>query len=206
MTDRRRAGYVSFGSAVRSATSFPLSDETVALCLDVGERPGDRLFHRAWTESLAGLSPTERAALAPTTGHVAESVAELLLDELGFQVVGDQSGPGGHGIDLLVLCPGGSRLVAVEVKGTLQARRWPRLHRGSLAQMSPEWLDKADNPGMLEWDLGSEDIYGAVLLISFAQRAFRILFTDDFAHLRPVFDSAALSDLTWLEERDGCPD
>jgi hypothetical protein len=190
----------SFGRTVRSANCFSLDDKLVARCLDLEEKPGDRLFHRAWKESLSGLSRVERAALAPTTGHVAESVAEIVLGKLGYQVIGHQSGPGGHGIDLLVMCPEGSRLVAVEVKGTLQPRRWPRLRRGELAQMSPRWLDKPDNPGMLDWDLTSEDVYGAVLLISFSQRAFRLLFTDDFVRLRPVMDSAALSDLSWLDE------
>jgi hypothetical protein len=199
-------GFVSFAAAVRSAASLALSDETVSSCLNLKERPGDRLFQRAWRESLSALSAAERAALAPTTGHVAESVAELILDEFGFHVVGDQSGPGGHGVDLLVLCPDGARVFAVEVKGTFQPRRWPRLRRGALAQMSSGWLDKADNPGMNDWDLTSADVYGAVLLVSFAQASFRLVLTDDFVHLRPVKESTDLIDLRWLDEPEGGPD
>ncbi|MBE0528832.1 MAG: hypothetical protein IH629_06485 [Thermoleophilia bacterium] len=195
--------FASFSAAVRSAASFAFSDEVVTSCLDLASRPGDRLFHRAWRESLSVLSVAERATLAPTTGHVAESVAELILEELGFQIVGDQSGPGGHGVDLLILCPDGTRILAVEVKGTLQPRRWPRLRRGALAQMSSGWLDKADNPGMTDWGFTSADVYGAVLLISFAQGGFRLLFTSDFEHLRPVTESADLADLKWLDEPDG---
>lgn len=199
----RAEGFASFGAAVRSAASFALCDNTVTSCLDLRKRPGDRLFHRAWRESLSVLSAAERAALAPTTGHVAESVAELILDELGFQVVGDQSGPGGHGVDLLVLRPEGTRLCAVEVKGTFQPRRWPRLRRGTLAQMSSGWLDKADNPAMTDWDLTSADVYGAVLLVSFSQACFRILLTADFVHLRPVTEGTDLIDLGWLDAPEG---
>jgi hypothetical protein len=94
------------------------------------------------------------------TGHVAESVVELLLAEVGYQLLWHFTGPGRHGVDLIVLCPAGERVVAVEVKGTLRPQYWPRLSRRELLQMSGAWVDKADNPGMANWELRSDDVYG----------------------------------------------
>jgi hypothetical protein len=195
--------FLGYGDAVRRAAALPLDRDLVTTCLAPRERPGDALFWSAWEGSLQALSGKERATLAPTTGHLAESVAELILDELGFTVFGDQTGPGGHGVDLLLLDPSGERLFAVEVKGTLQSRRWPRLSRRALAQMSAPWLDKADNPGMSEWGFTSADLYGAVMLISFPQASFKLLFTADFARLRPVTESTDLDDLAWLDDTGG---
>ena len=39
--------------------------------------------------------------------------------------------------------------------------------------MSGAWVDKADNPGMANWELHSEDIYGAMALVNFAAMAYR---------------------------------
>jgi hypothetical protein len=197
------AHFPGFGAAVRSAAAFPLDQGLVTSCLDASKRPNDGLFARALEGSIRVLTAKERAALAPTTGHVAESVAELILGQLGFTVFGDQTGPGGHGVDLLVLDASQSRVFAVEVKGTLQARRWPRLSRGTLAQMTAGWLDNTDNPGMSGWELTSAAIYGAVLLISFPQTSYKLLLTTDFERLWPVLEDTDLADLGWLEEATG---
>lgn len=98
-----------------------------------------------------GTAPTawdrrNENAIAGVTGHVAESVAELLLGEIGWRVLWHFVGPGRHGIDLLFLAPG-DVVVAVKVKGTLVGGRVPGLSRRELAQMSAAWIDKADNPG-----------------------------------------------------------
>ena len=61
--------------------------------------------------------------LAGTTGHIAESVTEVLLDGSGWQVLWHFEGPGRHGADLVFLAPG-DRVVAVEVKGTLVPGRF----------------------------------------------------------------------------------
>jgi hypothetical protein len=74
--------------------------------------------------------------------------------------------------------------------------------------MSGAWVDKADNPGMTNWELHSADVYGAVVLVNFAAMAYRAAFTSDFQHLQPVQDIAQLANLAWLapsgpEQNDG---
>ena len=64
--------------------------------------------------------------------------------------------------------------------------------------MSGAWVDKADNPGMANWELHSADAYGAVVLVNFAAMAYRAAFTSDFQHLQPVQDASQLADLGWL--------
>jgi hypothetical protein len=180
------------------AAALPLASAMVEGCLDL-DQVADRVFARAWRESLTALSPAERrGAPAGVTGHVAESVVELLLADLGYQLLWHFTGPGRHGVDLIVLCPAGERVVAVEVKGTLRPRYWPRLSRRELVQMSGAWVDKVDNPGMANWDLRAEDVYGSVVLVNFAAMAFRAAFTADFQQLQPVRDLEQLGDLRWL--------
>jgi hypothetical protein len=128
------------------------------------------------------------------TGHVAESVVEVLLAVLGYHVRWHFTGPGRHGVDLVVLCPRGERVVVVEVKGSLRAGHWPRLSHRELAQLSAGWLDKLDNPGMANWKL-REDVYGAVMLVNFAAMTYRAAMTRDFVHLHPVVERAQLTDL-----------
>jgi hypothetical protein len=111
------------------------------------------------------------------TGHVAESVVEVLLAVLGYHVLWHFTGPGRHGVDLAVLCPRGERVVVVEAKGSLRAGHWPRLSHRGLAQLSARWLDKLDNPGMANWKLCNEDVYGAVMLVNFAAMAYRAAMT-----------------------------
>ena len=96
------------------AAAFPLASEMVeGMDLD---QVADRVFARAWQGSLA-LPPAERrGALAGVTGHVAESVVEVLLADLGYQLLWHFTGPGRHGVDLIVLCPTAERVIAVEVK------------------------------------------------------------------------------------------
>jgi hypothetical protein len=181
------------------AAVFPLAAEVVHACLDLSQ-PVDRAFARACKASLSALSPAERrGALPGVTGHVAESVVEVLLAGLGYQLLWHFAGPGRHGVDLLVLCPQGERVVAVEVKGTLRQGHWPRMSSRELAQMSAAWVDKRDNPGMANWELGSQDVYGAVVLVNFATMAYRAAFTADFLHLHPVMEQRQLADLEWLD-------
>lgn len=66
--------------------------------------------------------------------------------------------------------------------------------------MSRAWLDKLDNPGMAEWDLRSEDIYGALLCVNLAELCFRVGFTKDFEVFAPVTGLDQLLDLTWLAD------
>jgi hypothetical protein len=53
---------------------------------------------------LTALHPAERrGALGGVTGHVAESVVEIVLESLGWTPVWHFLGPGRHGVDLLLL-------------------------------------------------------------------------------------------------------
>jgi hypothetical protein len=176
-----------------------LSDDLVLACLL--DRPADRLWQTAFEHGLSVLDASERrGALGGTTGHIAESVAELLLDELGYHVIWHFKGPsaGGHGIDLLEFNPDTEHLVAVEVKGTLQPKQWPRMSRGDIEQFTAAWLSKQDNPGMIEWGLADADVLGIVVLINFAEHAWKAAVTDDFKSFAPVGTAEDLRDLAWL--------
>jgi hypothetical protein len=67
-----------------------------------------------------------------------------------------------------------------------------------MTQMSAEWVDKADNPGMAELELRSDDVYGAVAVINFADMAWRMAVTSDFSVLVPVAHAGQLRCLDWL--------
>ena len=90
------------------------------------------------------------------------------------------------------------KVATVEVKGTLTAGRIPRLSRREITQMSAEWVDKADNPGMAELGLRSADVYGAVAVINFADMTWRIALTAHFSALSPVTGLGQLTRLSWL--------
>lgn len=188
-------------ASVRASAGFPLDQAVVTGCIDE-PRLGDRIFARAWRGSLRALAPEERrGALAGVTGHVAESVTEVVLAALGYQPVSHFTGPGGHGVDLLMLCPALERLVAIEVKGTLRPGHWPRFRRGEIRQMSLDWLNKRDNPGMAEWGLEGRDVYGAAVLVNFAELRLKVGLTSDFDRLRALTRWEELADLAWLDER-----
>jgi hypothetical protein len=194
------AGGTSGGDArfPRDAVPFALSPDLVASCVDPGSGR-DQLFALAFDSTLDAVPPGDRrGGFCVTVGAVAEAVAALFLVEHGFHLVGEVSGAGSHGADLLVLDPALERLVAVEVKGTMSQRRWPRLRRGVLAQMSAEWLDKSDNPVMSEWDLRSADVFGAAVFVNFGLGAVKVGITATFLRFEPVRDAAELIDLDWL--------
>jgi hypothetical protein len=71
-----------------------------------------------------------------------------------------------------------------------------------MTQMSAEWADKADNPGMAEFGLCSTDVYGAVAAVNFADMAWRIALTADFSALLPVIHLGQLTRLDWLSQDD----
>jgi hypothetical protein len=189
------------GAALRCAVPVPLERDVVAGCLDASKRPNDSMFVRAFDESLAALQLSERGgALAGVTGHVAESVVETVLEEHGWIPVWHFTGPGRHGVDLLLLGPGAERMFAIEVKGTLRAGIWPRLRRSELiTQMELAWLDKDDNPAMYEWGLRSDDVYGAVALVNLGELAYKVALTRDFERWHPLIEDSQLDDLDWLD-------
>jgi hypothetical protein len=129
-----------------------------------------------------------------------------MLVDRGFVAVAHHAGPGRHGVDLLLLHLEAEMLFAVEVKGTLVPRRLPRLSRGEVEQMSKAWVDKADNPAMNNWALGSEDVYGTLAVVNFADMTLRVAFTADFVTFRAVRSAVSLRAPAWLASRaTPCP-
>jgi hypothetical protein len=184
--------------SLRGATTFPILPSQVSDCLDL-KKPGDRLFDAAWRNGLSSIDKTLRCgSLCSVIGEVAEAVAEVLLGEHGYSPVYDLCERGVHGVDLLLLTPDSESVMAVEVKGTLRARSWPRLSGRRLAQMSVDWLNKSDNPGMVEWELEGADVYGAVVTVNLADMVWRVGFTSDFVTLCPVKSEAELASLEWV--------
>jgi hypothetical protein len=191
--------YAMTPSALRQAIAFPVRPSLVESCL-TPEEAVDRIFLGAWRDSLDSIPLHRRGgALSGVTGHVAESVVELVLTDLGYHAIWHFAGPGRHGVDLLFLAPEGDRVLAVEVKGTLRAGRWPRISQRKAAQMSAAWVDKADNPGMANWDLESDDVYAAIVAVNFADMAYRVAMTSNFAKFQPVLSIEQLNGLDWLE-------
>src|SRR5690349_2101420 len=114
-------------TSLRAATPFDVPPELITACSDSirtsneGEgtpreltahnakiRRLEQSFRTAVATSLASISIADRTSgLNGITGHIAESVAASLLEDLGFtpiqQMVGPQSG--GHGVDLLMATP-----------------------------------------------------------------------------------------------------
>src|SRR4051812_29750303 len=102
---------------LRQASAFPLDPAAVESCLD-GRKPLDAVFRKAFRRSLAAVPRDLRPpGLAGTTGHVAESVIEHVLHELGYLPLWHFTGPGGHGIDLAMLSPEADRVIIFEIKG-----------------------------------------------------------------------------------------
>jgi hypothetical protein len=178
---------------------LPLAPETVEACLN-GRKPLDAVFRKAFRRTLASIPRDLRPpALAGITGHVAESVVEVVLQELGYLSLWHLVAPGGHGIDLAMLTPATDRVVVFEVKGTLRPRGWPRLRKTELMQLSTAWIDKHDNPGMAELEMTSEDVYAGFAIVQFADRSCRFGLSADFENLHPVEAIAQLVDVEWLD-------
>lgn len=183
---------------LRDSVPLRISRATVETCLDPAT-PGDQMFLAAWVGSPRAHSPARRGGALPgITGHIAESVVELMLVDRGFVAVAHHPGPGRHGVDLLMLHLEAEMLFAVEVKGTLVPGRVPRLTRGDVKQMSGVWVDKPDNPAMTNWGLGSQDVYGALAGVNFADMTLRVAFTEDFVAYSAVRSDAWLRTPAWL--------
>lgn len=184
-------------SDLRAAQPFPIEPATVAGCLDLKKSDDDNLFHRTWTRVLAGESYRVPPRIAPVTGHVAESVAAVKLADVGFTLFWQLTGPGRHGVDLLMLDPAGATAVAWEVKGTLRRNGFPRLSRRDVEQMSPDWLDRHDGMGMSEWGLNAADVLGGFVVLSFARMLMWVGVTSDYASITPIRAEEELLDLSW---------
>lgn len=181
---------------LRQALPLAIDRGVIASC--IGHDRRDPLFERAWSEGIGGLSRRERNAIAGVTGHIAESVAAMLLLERGWDLLWQFATTGRHGVDLVLLAPD-EHVVAVEVKGTLVPGRTPNLSRRQLGQMTSGWIDKPDNPGIGELRVKSREIVGAVVAVNLADLTWRSAFTTDFQVLRPVTQEPQLASLDWLD-------
>ena len=156
------------------------------------------LFARARRDGLVSIDSSQRRQLPRITGEVAESVAELLLDGLGYTVFWQITTPGIHGVDLLLLAPD-ERVLALEVKGTLRPGTIPRVTPSRLRQMSRAWLSDPANPGTAEWSLKADDLYAGVMVVDLARGEYRLALSGGSERYAPVTELAALSSLAWLE-------
>jgi hypothetical protein len=187
-------------AALRASLAIPIEQQSVLSCLDESDEL-DRRFSLAWAQSLKALPRAHRSGALPgVTGHVAESVVELILDEHGYVPLAHHPSAGRHGVDLLMLHLPSDMVFAIEVKGTLRKGHIPRLTRGELAQMSHAWIDKRDNPAMRGSDLESSDVYGAVAAINFIDMTGRFALTSDFARFHPVKRVDHLADPSWIRD------
>jgi hypothetical protein len=85
-------------------------------------KPADALFERARLHGLNSIDPSQRSAhLARVIGEVAESVAEIVLDEQGYSLLLADHWPGIHGVDLFFLSPDES-VLALEGQRNAAAR------------------------------------------------------------------------------------
>jgi hypothetical protein len=179
-------------SALRSAARFALEPATIDSCVNEIDR-FDAVFSRARTSGLASLEQSDRTGhLWRVVGEVAESVAEVVLVDLGYRVFWHITEAGVHGVDLLFLSPSDD-VLALEVKGTLRVDAIPRLTPSPLRQMSRDWLNKPDNPAMQDWELEADDLYAGVMVVDLATPAYRVALSADFEWYVPVHDVTQLT-------------
>ena len=184
-------------AALREASAFAVPKRVVRGCVKPS-RPADALFERARIHGLSSIDRSQRSGhLARVIGEVAESVAEIVLDEQGYNLFWQITTPGIHGVDLLFLSPDES-VLALEVKGTVRPGTIPRLTPSRLRQMSREWLNDPIHPAMAEWSLQADDLYAGVMLVDLASPLYRLAVSANFEHYTPVTERAELSSLRGL--------
>jgi hypothetical protein len=187
------------GSPLRNAATIAVDETLVSGLLNFNHEL-DRRFQTAWREGLGALPRAARTGALPgATGHVAESLVETMLVERGYVPAGHHPGPGRHGVDLIMLHVESEMVFAIEVKGTLRAGHISRLSAGELRQMSDAWINKDDNPTMQSARLESEDVYGALVAVNFADLQLRAGVTRDFKSFLSVTDERQLDDPSWLQ-------
>lgn len=180
--------------ALREATALPIDGGVITGCLD-NTKPADALFARARRDGLASIDRSSRPQLARVTGEVAESLAEIILAEQGYDLVWHITTPGIHGVDLLFASPD-NYVLALEVKGTLRPGAIPRFTPSRLRQMSREWLNDPNNPGMADWSLAADDLFAGVMIVDLAWASFRIALSTDFETYAAVSKLEQLRRLT----------
>jgi hypothetical protein len=65
--------------------------------------------------------------------------------------------------------------------------------------VSAAWIDKPDDPPMTSTELRSDDLYGAVCAINFADMTMRAAMSADFATFSPVTTYEQLGKPSWLQ-------
>lgn len=199
----------SLVKALRSAAPFDIPDDVLDACLHAAPElvaeparlkeiePDVRRLLLHGTRLPAG----RRAAALPVLGNIAEAVVETLLVEAGWAPLADDTHGRsfGHGVDLLMADPTLERVVGIEVKSTVQHARWPRVERHGVDQLSPEWLDKTDNPGMHDVGVASADVYVMVAQVHFTRRCWRAIIGPTAATTHPVKASSQLTDIAWID-------
>ena len=197
MIERMDATRLPLRPALRAAKHFRIETEWIAGC--IGNEAADVLFQTARERGLAALDPSRRSGhLARVTGEIAESVATIFLDNLGYSLFWQLVTSGAHGVDLLLLASD-EAVLALEVKGTLRAGAIPRLTPSLRRQMSREWLNGPDNPAMAEWEFEA-DYLSRVAVVDLATAQVRLAVSSDFETYLPITDVAQLAALRALDE------
>jgi hypothetical protein len=206
VNDSLRTGLVK---ALRAATAFDVPEELLTSCFtatpDLVQEPERLAAIEADVRRLVlrgiPVHPGRRAAVRPVLGNIAEAVVESLLVEAGWTPLGhDAHGMSfGHGVDLLMFDPMLERVVATEVKSTVQPSRWPRLARGRTRQLTPDWLDHDANTGMRGLDVGSSDIYVMVVQLHFTRRRWRACVGHTAEAPHSIVSTDQLLDLNWVD-------
>lgn len=196
--------------ALRAAEQFEISRESLAQVLTASPDLLHSPLRVAEVEEfvrgllLDGVKPPAyaRPFMLPVLGNIAEAFVEsTLVDCEWIPVYSDDTGSSaGHGVDLLMLDPSLTGVVAVEVKSTIQQARWPRLAPTSRAQMTPAWLDSSSNEGMREWMITSDDVYSMVVQAHLTRMRWRACIAAELNAPVPIANIDQLLDLTWLTE------
>lgn len=184
-------------AALHAATSFPIEESTIQSCVDTS-LPADELFSRARINGLTSIERSHRSGhLARVTGEIAESVAEIILEECDYSLFWQITAPGMHGVDVLFIAPDNA-VLALEVKGTLRPGAIPRLAFSLRRQMSRDWLNDPRNPAMAEWSLEADELYAGVMIFDLALSRFRVAVSGDFEHYMPIAEREHLRSLRRL--------
>lgn len=194
--------------SLRAATQFDISPEVLAGVLtatpELLTRPRrvTEVERHVRALLLAGVAIPEhvRWSTLPVLGNIAESLVESMLVDFGWQpLFDDDSGyAAGHGVDLLMLDPSLSAVIALEIKSTIQRTRWPRLAPASQAQMSPAWLGRASNVGMREWALDAGDVYSMTVQVHLERLKWRACIAAASDAPTSIANVNQLLDTAWL--------
>lgn len=182
-------------TALFEATPVPIPEDAIVECLT--DADADKRFNKARLHGLDAIPPEQRAALNRVTGEVAESLAEVLLAEVGLSVFWHIVDPGVRGVDLLFLTQDES-VLALEVKGTLRPGAIPRLTPSRLRQMSRDWLNGPDNPAMNAWGLEAKDLYAGLMVVDCREASARVAVSGDFENYLPLAKLEQLRELAVL--------